>query len=113
MEGKLGLLNQVNADRDGGHAMAALLEITRNPMHSRRHCCGVGGVGRSTTLLEPLQADGVGTAVLQRAEELLEDPLVPLLVYRHRIPFVILEERRADDALWAQRIPDRHFQQLQ
>ena len=33
-----------------------------------------GGVGRSATLLEPLQADGVGTAVLQRAEELLEDP---------------------------------------
>ena len=42
-------------------------------------------------MLEPLQADGVGTAVLQRAEELLEYPLVPLLVYRHRIPVVVLK----------------------
>ena len=72
-----------------------------------------GGVGRSATLLEPLQADGVGTAVLQRAEDLLEDPLVPLLAYRHRIPVVILEEHRADDALCAQRIPDRHLRRLQ
>ena len=42
---------------------------------------------------EPLQVDGVGTAVLQRAEELLEDSLVPLLVYRHLIPVVVIEER--------------------
>ena len=72
-----------------------------------------GGVSRSATLLEPLQADGVGTAVLQRAEDLLEDPLVPLLAYRHRIAVVILEEHRTDDALCAPSIPDRHLRRLQ
>ena len=44
---------------------------------------------------------------------MLKDPLVSLLVYSHRIPVVVLKEYRADDALRAQRTPDRHLRRLQ
>ena len=70
-------------------------------------------MGRSAILLGPLQVNGVGTAVMQRDEELLEDSLVPLLVYRHCTPVVVLDENRADDALCAQRTPVCHLRRLQ
>ena len=75
------------------------------------------GASMVSILRKPLLFDGVGTAVLRRAEEplentirkKLEDPRPPLLVYRHRISAIVLRTSKDREPRYACPVRILHF----
>ena len=67
------------------------------------------GASMVSILRKPLLFDGVGTAALRRAEEPLEDPRPPLLVYRHRISAIVLRTSKDREPRYACPVRILHF----